>query len=273
MTYPSPRPEDQASETAGSADIPVPPEQLPPRVRVRLPRRVPFVVYALLGLSILVYLIQVATSSGLLNLGLRCPYFFSPDLPVCYGLKANALIRSGQWWRLLAPVLLHGSLLHIGFNMYALYILGPELENLFDHWAFLALYLASGFAGFVVSFLLTPANSLGASTAIFGLLAAQGVFVYRNQRIFGRRAAIILRNIINIALINFLIGLSPLIDNWGHLGGFLGGGLFALIASPDYHIAGEGPEFSLADQNPPGRVLLATVVTVALFASLALLKR
>jgi rhomboid protease GluP len=195
------------------------------------------------------------------------------DIPVCYGLKVNALIRDGQWWRLLAPVLLHGSILHIGFNMYALFILGPELENLFGHRAFLALYLAAGFAGFVVSFLMTPANSLGASTAIFGLLAAQGVFVYRNKRIFGRRATTILRSILNIAVINFIIGLSPLIDNWGHLGGFLGGGLFALIASPDFRIAGDGPEYSLADQNPPGRALLATVVTVAIFIGLALLKR
>ena len=271
MSFPESKPEDRPPDSAPAAAAPTPPEQLPPRVSVRLPQRIPYVAYAILGLTVFVYVLQVVTANGLLDLGRTCPYFFEFDLPVCYGLKANDLILAGQWWRLIAPVLLHGSILHIGFNMYALYVLGPELENLFGHLAFLALYLAAGFSGFVVSFLMTPADSLGASTAIFGLLAAQGVFVYRNQRIFGRRAAVILRSIINIAVINFIIGLSPMIDNWGHLGGFLGGALFALIASPDFRIAGDGPEFSLADQNPPGRALLATLATVAIFAALTLL--
>lgn len=235
---------------------------------VRMPQRRPYVVYTLLALTILVYLVQMASSQGFLNWGF-CPYFYSPDLPICYGMKINEFIISGQYWRLLAPVLLHGSLLHIGFNMYALYVLGPDLERHFGHWQFLALYLSSGFAGFVVSFLLTPAPSLGASTAIFGLLAAQGAFVYRNRRIFGRRARLALRSILNIALINFLIGLSPGIDNWGHLGGFIGGALFALVSTPVYSVGGEGPEYHLVDQQPQGRVFWATLLTVFPFALLA----
>ena len=226
----------------------------------------------ILGLTVFVYILQRLTVQGLLDIGpFRCPYFFSPDLPACYGLKVKELILTGQYWRLLTPILLHGSLLHVGFNMYALSILGPELERHFGHWQFLALYLAAGFAGFVASFLLTPSPSLGASTAIFGLLAAQGVFIYRNQRIFGPRARAILRNLINFALINFLFGLLPGIDNWGHFGGLLGGLIFTWIAAPDYRVAGDGPEYELTNQRPESATVLATFVTVGLFAILAAL--
>jgi rhomboid protease GluP len=88
-------------------------------------------------------------------------------------------------WRLFTPLLLHGSIAHIGFNMYALFIIGPGLERYYGHLRFLVLYLLAGFAGNVFSFLFTPALSVGASTAIFGLVAAQGVFLYRHRQLFG----------------------------------------------------------------------------------------
>lgn len=249
-----------------------PAEELPQRFLVRLPGGKPYVVWGLLVITISVYLLQMASTQGLVDLGAwSCPYFFSPDLPVCYGLKVNEFIIGGQFWRLLSPILLHGSLLHIGFNMYALYILGPDLERHFGHLPFLGLYLTSGFAGFVVSFILTDAASLGASTAIFGLLGAQGVLIYRNRHIFGRRAQVALRSLINIAVINFLIGLSPGIDNWGHFGGMLGGLLFSGIAAPYYAVRGEAPEFDLEDQQPYGRALLAALATALLFAVLAVI--
>ena len=238
------------------------------RLRLHLPERRPTLTYIILGLAVLVYALQVLTSLGLLQLpGWACPYFFSPDLPACYGLKVNQLILQGQWWRLLAPILLHGSILHIGFNMYALHVLGPELERHFGHRAFLALFVTSGFAGFVVSFLLTDAPSLGASTAIFGLLAAQGVFVYRNRQIFGARASIVLRSIVNIAVIHFLIGLSPGIDNWGHFGGLLAGAIFAWLAAPVYKLAGRAPDLRLEDQSSPNRWIGATLTVLLLFGA------
>ena len=241
-----------------------------PRAILRLPQRPPLVVYALLAITVVVYLAQTLTGLGLLQVaGLRCPYFNSPDLPACYGLKVNELIIEGQWWRLVTPILLHASLLHIGFNMYALYVLGPELESHFGHFPFLALYVLSGFAGVVLSFLMTESPSLGASTAIFGLLAAQGVFAYRNQRVFGRRARAALRSIINIALINFLIGLTPGIDNWGHFGGLLGGLIFAGMAAPSYEISAEGAELRLANRTAPSRTILACIAVVLVFSGLA----
>lgn len=252
-------------------DSPASPDsELPERFMVRMPTRKAIVTYAILGLTVAVFFIQLLSEQGLLFIG-RCPYFFSPDIAACYGLKINEFIVQGQYWRLLAPILLHGSLLHIGFNMYALNILGPELERHFGHWSFLGLYVASGFAGFVMSFLMTSAPSLGASTAIFGLLGAQGIFIYRNQHIFGPRGRQALRSILNIAVINFVIGLSPGIDNWGHFGGLLGGLIFSWLAAPIYKVGGEGPEFDLVNQREVGSPIQAFVLVVLIFSALALM--
>ena len=240
----------------------------PVRAAVRLPQRASFVVYALLGLTIGVFLLQLTTEdSSLVVANVACG-----DAAACFGMKINSLILAGQWWRFITPVLLHASLLHIGFNMYALYILGPELERHFGHIPFLILYLLGGFAGVVLSFLLTASPSLGASTAIFGLLGAQGVFVYRNQKLFGRRAQAMLRSILNIAVINLLIGFSPGIDNWGHVGGLLGGSLFAWLAAPLYTIEGDGVEFSLVNRTPAGRLWLAAALVAVVFLGLDSLK-
>ena len=257
-------------EPVSASQEPQPLAQIQPqRISVKLPERQPMVVYALLGITVIIFLLQMLTSSGQFG---RCPYFNEPDLPSCYGLKVNDLILAGQWWRLITPVFLHANLLHIGFNMYALWVLGPELERHFGHLPFLALYLLGGFAGVVLSFLLTQSASLGASTAIFGLLAAQGVFVYLNQKLFGRGAQLMLRNIINIAVINLLIGLTPGIDNWGHVGGLLGGGLFALIAAPVYRVESDETEYRLINRTPQDRVWFASGLVLLIFGGLALTK-
>lgn len=258
-------------------DVPQQPQDLGPSEPaqpqyVRLPQRKPYVVYSLLGLTIFVFALQYLTQYGFIGPeGFRCPFFLTPDIPACYGLKVNDLIIGGQWWRLLTPIFLHASFLHIGFNMYALNVLGPELEQHFGHWQFLALYLLSGFAGVVLSFLLTDAPSLGASTSVFGLLAAQGVFAYRNQRVFGRRARAALRSIVNIAAINFLIGLTVAsgIDNWGHFGGLLGGLLFAGIAAPVYELETEITEVKLVNRTPPERMIVASLLVGFIFVGLA----
>ena len=135
------------------------------------------------------------------------------DVVAILGEKVNQLIRIGQVWRLITPVFLHDSnlpygLLHIGFNMYALFLYGRGLEARFGHWRFTLLYFLSAYAGNVFSFLLTPNPSLGASTAIFGLLAAEGMFVFQNRQLLGNRAGRALMNVLYVAGINLLIGFS-----------------------------------------------------------------
>jgi len=209
-----------------------------PQPRIQTPQTEPLVTYTLMALSIFFFLIQVGTR-----------VFLDLDLPAAYGVKDNRLIQSGQYWRLLTPMLLHGSILHLGFNMYALYILGRRLERYFGHTRFLALYIISGLAGNVFSFMLTQASSLGSSTAIFGLLGAEGVFIYQHRDLLGDRFKGALRQIIQVALINLLIGLSPGIDNWGHIGGLLGGVAFTWFAGPLFQLEGVSPFLELKDKR------------------------
>ncbi|HSS98156.1 MAG TPA: rhomboid family intramembrane serine protease, partial [Terriglobales bacterium] len=162
----------------------------------------------------------------------------------------------------------HANIFHIAFNMYALNVLGPELERHYGRVPFLALYILSGFAGVVLSFLLTEAPSLGASTSIFGLLAAQGIFVYRNQKLFGKRARAALTSIVNIAVINLLIGLAPGIDDWGHVGGLLGGLVFAGMAGPRYEVVEGEADYKLVNKTDIRSSLLGTLVVTAIFGAL-----
>jgi rhomboid protease GluP len=214
----------------------------------------PIVVYTLLGVTVLAFLAQAGTQ-----------FLLGYDLLAAVGVKANELIVGGQFWRLITPMFLHGSILHIGFNMYALYVLGPGLERYYGHGRFLALYMLAGFAGNVFSFMFTVEPSLGSSTAIFGLLGAQGVFLYRNRVLFGNVAQRALMNIVLIAAINLVIGLQPGIDNWGHIGGLIGGTLFAWYAGPLFQVEGLYPPYRLVDERNTGDALRAGLAVASLF--------
>ncbi|MBN2549785.1 MAG: rhomboid family intramembrane serine protease [Anaerolineales bacterium] len=222
----------------------------------------PVVTYVLMGFTILVFLLQIASQF----------FFGGADFPAAIGLKANEAILQGQLWRLITPILLHGSILHIAFNMYALQAFGPGLEFHYGRWRFLLLYLLAGFAGNVTSFLFTIEPSLGSSTAIFGLLGAESVFLYQNRELFGKSAQRALINIAVIAGANLVIGLSPGIDNWGHVGGLLGGGLFALWAGPRLEVQGVYPELKLVDNRESGSIMGAALGVGLLFSLLVLVK-
>jgi rhomboid protease GluP len=219
----------------------------------------PYVVYSFLAVNVVVFLIQMASQ---FMMG-------GNDLPAMYGMKVNELITAGQYWRLFTPMFLHGSILHLGFNLYALYIFGPGLERFYGHWRFLALLLISGFAGNVFSFLFTDSPSLGSSTAIFGLLGAEGVLLYQNRKVYGQVGQRALMNLIVIAVINLFIGLSPGIDNWGHIGGLIGGLLFAWYAGPVLVVDNTGLYPSLVDVRSRKEVWRAGLSLCLLFGMLA----
>jgi rhomboid protease GluP len=189
------------------------------------PRRpsvaMPWVTYTILAITVLIFLGQYATESTL-----------GTDWLAAFGDKDNAAIMAGQYWRLVTPIFLHASILHIGFNMYFLFAIGPTLERFYGRIRFLLLYFLSGIAGNVVSFYLSPYPSVGASTALFGIVAAQAVFIFRNREFFGKQARGILVNTLLIVGVNLVLGLSPGIDNWGHMGGLAGGLAFAWAAGP-----------------------------------------
>lgn len=247
------------------SDTPNPQETPEPRqpVRVKLPNRKPVVTYVLIGLSVLSYILQTFLESST-----------GTDWLYLIGGKVNPLIMQGQVWRLITPLLLHGSLLHIAFNMYALYVIGQRLEKYYGHGRFLVLYLLSGFAGNVLSFALTPNPSLGASTAVFGLLAAEGMFIFQNRKLFGpERTRQSILNLAVIFVINLSYGFMPgtNIDNMGHIGGAIGGIFFAWKGGPLLKITGQPPFLDVLDTRRRGEVLTASLLVFIGFAVIALI--
>ena len=123
------------------------------------------------------------------------------------------------------------------------------------------------------SHIFTPAPSLGASGAIFGLIGAQGIFLYRHRKLFGARGRRNLQQVIFIALINFAFGLQGGIDNWAHLGGLAGGLILSAILGPVWAVNWnviQGGQPVIADQEPLGGrqwlLVLAFAVAVAVAA-------
>jgi rhomboid protease GluP len=192
------------------------------------------------------------------------------DLLVLYGARINEAILAGELWRFLTPALLHGSLPHIAFNMYALLSFGTGLERYFGHGRFLLLYVLGAFAGNVASFLFSAGYSVGASTAIFGLLGAEAVFLIQNRKVFPGQFRSAIGNIIFIAAINlFIIGSLPGIDNWGHIGGLIGGLMFTSFAGPKWEVEGIYPAYQLVDQRPFSSVVVGAGTVVLIFGGLA----
>ncbi len=243
-----------------------PQQPRPQPVQVAVPTTRPVVTYVIIAVTIFIYLLQLA---GL--------YLLQNDIVTNLGIKVNSLIRAGQIWRLITPVFLHDDslpygLLHIGFNMYALYLFGRGLETRFGHWRFTLLYFLSAYAGNVLSFLVTAGNSLGASTAVFGLLSAEGMFILQNRQIFGSRANRALLNVLYIAGINLLIGFSVSgIDNFGHIGGILGGILFTWFGGPRWKLEGFMPSVRLVDEREGHGALAGTLAVLIFFIPLTIL--
>ena len=242
------------------------PQQPPRRIQVAMPYSKPYATYTLIGVTVFIYLLQLA-GQYLLNL----------DVAAALGMKVNDLIRQGQLWRLITPLFLHDStlpygLLHIGFNMYALYLFGRGIEARFGHGRFLLLYFLSGLAGNVFSFLFTPEASLGASTAVFGLLAAETVFIIQNRQMLGSAAGRALSNLFFIAAVNLVFGyVTPGVDNFGHLGGILGGILFTWFGGPQWKVEGLYPSLHLIDEREGHGSLAGTLAVLIFFIPLAAL--
>ena len=173
-------------------------------------------------------------------------------------------------WRFLTPALLHASIPHILFNMYALFSFGTGLERHFGHGRFLLLYVLGAYTGNVVSFLLSGGYSVGASTAIFGLLGAEAVFLFQNRELFAGQFGRAIQNVIFIAIVNLIIGTQPGIDNWGHVGGLLGGLMFTWFAGPIWKIEGVPPALHLVDQRSTRDVIVGAATVILVFSALAM---
>ncbi|MBL6835199.1 MAG: rhomboid family intramembrane serine protease [Candidatus Nanopelagicales bacterium] len=170
----------------------------------------PYVTYTLIVINLLVFAYQY--SVGINAVAER------------WGMWPVGIVTGDEWYRLLTSAFLHGSFLHIAFNMYVLFALGPTLERILGHVRFTALYLLSALGGGVVSYFFSDITtvSVGASGAIFGLMGALVVA--------GRRLRYDVTQVLVLLGINVVIGfLAPGIDWRAHLGGLVTGALVAAI--------------------------------------------
>ena len=257
-----------ASNPPHPADDPnqqgTPPQQ---GVRVALPQSVPYVTYTIIGVTVVFYLLQVGS---VLVFGYPTSYS-NIDWLELYGARINEFIQAGQLWRLLTPALLHGSPTHIFFNMYALYSFGISLERYFGRGRFFILYVLGAFAGNVASFLFSDGYSVGASTAIFGLIGAEAIFLYQNRKLLAGHFRSAIGNVIFIIAINlFLVGSLPGIDNWGHVGGLVGGLMFTWFASPLWKIEGIQPMLHLVDKRSTRDVITGAALVLLIFGALTI---
>jgi membrane associated rhomboid family serine protease len=168
----------------------------------------PVVTYVLIGLTVLVYVLQILPGSPVTALGYYAP----------------ALTQYAPW-TMITSIFLHSptSVFHILFNMYSLFVIGPLLESHLGRVRFLALYLVAGFGGSVAVLLLYPTGAvLGASGAIFGLMAA---FFVIQRGLGGNNVQILI-----VIGLNLVIGfLVPGIAWQAHVGGLVIGALVAFI--------------------------------------------
>ena len=183
--------------------------------------RRPLFTYIFLGANIVIFLLM-AFAGGSTN----------ESTLMAFGVKSNPAIARGEWWRFITPIFIHIGMLHLFFNSYALWIVGPQVEKLYGAARFVILYVLTGVAGVYASYFYHPqSESAGASGAIFGLFGVLLVFGvrYRNSiPPFFKRA--VGTGVLPVIVINLIIGFTiPAIDNSAHLGGLLAGAALAAL--------------------------------------------
>ena len=173
----------------------------------------PMITYWLIAVNVILYVIPILF--GQYN-----------DLINNYSVWGPA-IREGQYYRLLTGIFLHGGILHLLFNCYALYVIGAQVENFLGRIKFLIIYLVAGISGALFS-VIFGGNfaSIGASGAIFGLMGALVYFGYHYRVYLG---TVVKSQIIPLIVLNLLLGFCVSgIDNFAHIGGLIGGTLISI---------------------------------------------
>lgn len=205
--------------------------------------------------------------------------FVSPELELELFLRGalipQLVVFHGEVYRLFTAMFLHGGLGHVFFNVYALLFIGRVLEPIFGRARFLLIYLLGGLTGSALSLLLGGLDgaSVGASGAVFAIFAAHGVHLYLNRKYYPNYRGQ-LQHMAFLIGMNLLIGFLPgsRIDNWGHIGGMLGGAWLSWRIGPRialYAVPNQANRLVAAvDRNPlKGRWLDLAVYAGALVAA------
>jgi rhomboid protease GluP len=180
-------------------------------------------MWALLTINVVVFLLLEITggSTSLQNL-------------VRWGAKVGPQIADGDYWRLFTPMFLHIGFYHLLTNSIGIVIFGKLVETYFGTRTFVTIYLAAGIFGNILSYaVVTNGIGAGASGAVFGILAAYGVFLFKNRKQTGKVDQSSLGGVFLIVGLNLVFGFSVTgVDNWAHIGGLVSGSLIAYRLSP-----------------------------------------
>jgi membrane associated rhomboid family serine protease len=181
----------------------------------------------------------------------------------------KSLFVEGQYWRILTGAALHGGIIHLGFNCYALYILGKLIETLSNRAHLAMVFLLSAVGGGVLSLIFLPEGvSVGASGGIVGFLGYLTVYGYKRRKLLPES---FLKNMLfNIGFIALYgISLKSYVDNWGHLGGLLAGLIYGLIQIPsDLY---KDPREVAKTTELFGKIALGFFIAVCIFSVLVML--
>lgn len=172
----------------------------------------------LIALNVIIFLISAVLAGSLNYIDGRVLYNL--------GAKWSPAIKEGQYYRLITSMFLHGGIVHLLFNMYALWSLGNLVEKVWGTKRFLMVYFGGGFVASIATFIFSPNSlSVGASGAIFALLGAAAIFGYFIKDRFGKE---FMHEMLKLIGINIFIGITtPNIDNVAHIGGLIGGAIIS----------------------------------------------
>ena len=182
----------------------------------------PIVTYIIIAICIILFILM-ELSGGSTN----------SQVLLKYGANLDVLVKNGEYYRLFTCIFLHIGIMHLLCNLYSLYVIGREVENLFGKVKYIIIFILSGIFGSIMSLAFTHNTiSAGASGAIFGLLGALLYFGMHYRTYLGEA---IKRSIIPIIVVNLIIGFfAEGIDLAAHIGGLVGGVLVAMMVGvPD----------------------------------------
>jgi rhomboid protease GluP len=156
---------------------------------------------------------------------------YSAEFMVRHGAMYTPMVRNGEYWRLLSAMFLHFGFEHLAYNMFSLFFLGDILETIVGPIRFLAIYLAGGLGGNVLSYVMsiergTYKVSAGASGAIFAVMGAFFYIVIRNRKNFGRDGMRRLGMMVVLMIMQGIVDRG--VDQSAHMGGMAAGFLLGI---------------------------------------------
>lgn len=170
--------------------------------------KVPFITYFLIALNVFLFILPNITGDFQNIIDMFCVH--------------GPSIRAGQYYRLFTGIFLHGSIMHLLFNSYALFVIGTQIESFLGKIKYIIIYLFSGLIGSLFSIIFGgDVGSIGASGAIFGLMGSLVYFGYYYRVYLGN---VLKSQLIPLIIFNLILGFSMNgIDNAAHIGGLIGG--------------------------------------------------